>query len=360
PTGGKASKPVATVGNATVSPSGNFDVTFTWPAAANQVNKGYSICSLLASNGSVVSSLDDGPFTVLAATPPTLNISVSHVAAGGMLTVSGKNWVPPQPLNIDIAGCADCDPHNSTVATTTTSSAGLNSGIFNLTVPIPATTPPGNYVVNVFSQSGPLDAFHLSTGVQHLTITAPPVTPTVVASPSVTASATAITTPTGSTTGSNNSGSSNGNNSFLVIVLIAMVFLLLAIAGLVFYMLALRKRQNSPPGGPSSYPGNGQFNPQSMSGGPMTPLSPGPGQQMNQQRQFNNSSNSGYRGNNNQFWQNNPPSQAGYNDVQQGQPSAQRTCMRCGSPLSPHSAVCGRCGMQHMATSDHDSPTIAY
>lgn len=321
------------VGNITPSADGTFSSQFTWPSAAGQVNKTYSICSLLASNNTVASSLDDGPFTVLAG-QPTLKISASSVVAGGTLTISGQNWVPPQPLDIDIADCPDCDPGNSTIATATTNSVGLNSGTFHITVPILATAAPGNYVVNVFSQNGPLDAFHLTgTGVRQLVVTAPPVaaTPTVAPSPSPAATATANATPTVTANPtSNTSNSSSGSNTGLFIgVLIAIVVLLIAIAGLIFYMLAQRKKQQEPPSPPSGYPGARPMNQYSASGGPMTPFPPGPGQPMNQ------------------------PGQQSF---------ANRNCVRCGSVLAPNSAICGRCGLPNtsMSVSDPNGPTIAY
>ncbi len=341
------------VPHVTIDPSGTFSANFFWPAVVGK-NRTYSICGIVSADNSVVSTRDDGPFTVLAANAPTLTVSAASVAAGGTMTVSGKNWVPPQPLNIDIAACADCDPGNSTIVTTVTSSTGLNSGTFSMTVPIPATAAPANYVVNVFSQNGPLDAFHLPVGVQHLAVTAPLITPTPTTAPTAvpTATTTVGATPTTAarTTSNTNNGSAGGSNGLLVVVVIAIVVLLVAIAGIIFYMLLQRNKQSLPPSGPPSqplgYPGSGQFNQYGGSNNPMTPFPSGPGQQMNQQGQFGNSPN------NQQLWQGN----------QQGQQAWQgsQTCVRCGSPLTPNSAICGRCGTHNTAMSDPNGPTIAY
>lgn len=344
---------VQSVGNVTPSASGTFDANFSWPAKAGQVNQAYSICSFQTGTNAVASSLDDGPFTVLSASKPTLSISASSVAPGGSITVSGQNWVPPQPLNIDIAGCADCDPGNSTIATTTTSSTGLNSGTFSISVPISGTAAPGNYVVNVFSQSGPLDAFHLpGVGIQHLVVTAPPaVTPTVSPSPSATTSPTASTTPTATTNStpstSTNNNSSGNNTPLLIGVLIALVVLLIAIAGIIFYMLSQRNKQNVPPSPSTNYPRSGPFQQYNASGGPLTPFPPS---SMSQQGQSNQPPSYGYPSPNQQAWQGNPQSQQSFN----------QRCMRCGNVLSPDSAICGRCGLHNTALSDPNDPTIAY
>lgn len=350
----QASNSLANVGSVTPSSSGTFDANFDWPSAAGQVSKTYSICSLTASDGTAASSRDDGPFTVLSASKPTLTISAGSVVAGGSIIVSGKNWVPPQPLNIDIAGCADCDPGNSTIATTTTSSAGSNTGTFSITVPIPPTAAPGNYVVNVFSQNGPLDAFHLSgVGAQHLAVTAPPVaaTPTITPSPSPTviASPTVAPTPTTTAQTSGTTNTSGSNTGLLIGVLVVIIVLLLAIASLVFYMLGQRNKQGPPPSQPSGRPETRQFPQYATSGGPQTPFPSNPGQSMSQGGQFNNASQNGHAGDYHpQSWSGNQPSFAPQN------------CVRCGSPLTPNSAICGRCGLHNTAASDPDGPTITY
>ena len=58
--------------SATTDSSGKFAQNFSWPVAAGQVNKEYSICAARATDGNIVSHRDDGPFTVLAASPPVI------------------------------------------------------------------------------------------------------------------------------------------------------------------------------------------------------------------------------------------------------------------------------------------------
>lgn len=271
---------VATI---TTDNSGGFTQNFPWPATANKVNQGYSICSLLASNNSLISSQDDGPFTVLASSPPVINISATSVAAGGTVTVTGQNWVPPQTVAVVIAGCAACDPGNTYVTNANATSAGLNSGSFSVAIPIPSKTKPGNYVVDALTKTG-LEAFY-TTGVKHLTITAASVAPTPTPSPSSTvqpsptpspttpatvapsptpaASATSagasdtsgtVTTTNDSSGGSSATGSSGSSKSGIVFALIGMAVALFFIAGVILFALRRKRRrdiavaQNRPPG----------------------------------------------------------------------------------------------------------------
>ncbi len=297
---------VATVSSVTTDNRGQFAQNFSWPVSAGEVNKEYSICAVSASDGSVVSSRDDGPFTVLSSTPPVIALSASSVTAGNTLTITGHSWVPPQPVNINIAGCADCEPGNTEVASTVIDSTGLNDGSFSVTVTIPASTKTGNYVVNAFTQSG-LDANYIvGSGVQHLAInSATPtatstatVTPTATAAVTATVATTATTLPTVTATGttvtanSNTStnGSSNGGdgggNGPMILLFVALGVLLLAIAGVVIFMLLQRSSLGkrplpntlpaharnhgqlaSPYGGPSSNPGNAMQSMQYMQQG---------------------------------------------------------------------------------------------
>ena len=278
----KQSVVTVVVATITTDSSGGFTQNFPWPATANKVNQGYSICSVLVSNNSLASSQDDGPFTVLASSPPVIDISATSVAAGGTVTVTGQNWVPPQPLSVVIAGCAACDPGNTYVTNASATSAGLNSGSFSVAIPIPSKTKPGNYVVDALTKTG-LEAFY-TTGVKHLTITAAPVTPTPTPSPSPTAQSSPTPSPTALatvapsptpaasatsagasdtsgtvTTTNNSSGSSSGagtsgsSKSGIVVALIGMAVALFLIAGVILFALRRKRRGDvaiaqNPPG----------------------------------------------------------------------------------------------------------------
>lgn len=384
--------PVATVGTATSSSAGQFYQNFSWPAAAGQVNKGYSICAILTADGSVASSKDDGPFTVLTSSPPVIDISSTSVAAGSTVTVTGHNWVPPQAVNINIAGCADCEPGNTEVGTVTTHSTGLNDGSFSVVMTIPATTKAANYVVNALTQSG-MDANH-TTGVKHLTITAAAPTATATVTPTVTATAAATTTPVATVTptaqpASNNTGANNGsdsgNNGLVIGLFAALGLLVLAIAGVVLFMLmqrsaAQRKASSGPPSNYGQTPPGGPFSnggypmqqggPFSNAGYPMQqggPISHGgyPMQQgshgqygqaagavpgyTNQAQQYGSAPNYG------QSMPQQPAQQGwsspahhqymapnGYNDATVANVAL---CANCGLPLAPHEPRCSRCGM---------------
>ncbi len=303
--------PVATVGTATSNSAGQFYQNFSWPVAAGQVNKGYSICAILIADGSVASSKDDGPFTVLTSGPPVIDISSTSVAAGSTITVTGHNWVPPQAVNINIAGCADCEPGNTEVGMVTTHSTGLNDGSFSVVMTIPANTKAANYVVDALTQSG-MDA-NYTTGVKHLAITAtaPTASPTTAATPTVTATTAATTTPVstvtpttipgGNNTGSN-SGSDSGNNGLAIGLFAALGLLVLAIAGVVVFMLMQRSaaQRKASSGPPSNYGQTPPGGPISNGGYPM--------------QQDSSISNAGYP-----MQQGGPISNAGY-PMQQGGP----------------------------------------
>jgi len=376
--------------------SGNFNATFAWPADVGESGKvrKNSICSFSTdSDNTLVSSRDDGPFTVLTDNKPAFSLSPARIAAGNSITVTGQNWVPAQPLNITIASCADCDPGSNNVASATTSSVGLNTGTFSVNVPIPATMAANNYVVNVTSQAGPLDAFHINgLGVKQLAITASTVTPTptTAPSPSVTAVSTQTVTAAPTTTTNSNTGSSNGSgNSPLMIILIVFAVLLLIIGGIIFFVLAQRKKQTTEPasGSPATPPGPFGANQANQFNTLRTPVTPFPqGQPMSTPGQFGNAANNngaypGYNQPNQPWqgnpqsnppgnWQGNPQSNAGFNNFQQqqgnympnqgmGQPGMNRQCIRCGSPLAPNSPVCGVCGTRNSAVDPND-PTVAY
>lgn len=406
------------VGSITSDQSGSFTTSFAWPAGVGGSGhtRANSVCTYTSSTpATLVSSKDDGPFTVLTDNKPTFSLSTTSVAAGTNVTVSGQNWVPPQPINITIASCADCDPGaGAIIAGGTTSSAGLTTGTFSVKISIPANMPPNNYVVNVSTQNGPLDAYHIDgLGVKQLTVTAAATpTPTAEPSPSVTADAspTAAATTT-TTTPATNSSDSNGGGSPVIVILIVLIVLLLGIGGAIFFILARRKQPPTGGGMPGTPPGPfgtnqaGAFNQQRTPVTPFPQSSPMntpagfnqlPGQGgFNQQGSWQGqpqSSNAGFNGfQQNQAWpgnqsglpqnswQGNPQSSnAGFNGFQQNQPfqsqpgnmmpgqgmpaqqaAMNRQCMRCGSPLPPNSPMCSVCGTYN-PTSNPNDPTVAY
>lgn len=390
------------VATATTDATGGFTASFSWPAGVGKAGRtrANSLCSY--SSDTLISSRDDGPFTVLTDHKPTFSLSATRVAAGDKITISGQNWVPPQPVNVTIASCADCDPGaGAVIAGGATTTSGLTTGTFSLSVSIPANMPPNTYVVNVSTQNGPLDAYHINgLGVKQLAVTAAVVTPTPTTepSPSVTAGSnptvTAASTATTNTTGAD---SNSGGNSSLMIILVVLAVVLLAIGGAIIFMLVRRSKQtaNGPPPashGQTATParsfGSGQASQPDV---PQTPLTPFPsGYPMNTpdpvsddggaysgyNQQNINRQNQARLGNAQSNRQSNAPNNAGFNNFQQNQPfqaqqgnsmaspgqgrsSMSRPCIRCGSPLSPGSPLCGICGTYNPAVDPND-PTVAY
>lgn len=360
------------VGTATTDSTGGFTQNFAWPGAAGHVNQGYSICSLLVADNSTASSRDDGQFTVLTASPPVITLSTNSVAAGNTVTVSGQNWVPPQAVSINIAGCAACEPGNTEVTNVSVNSTGLNSGSFSKVITIPANTRPGSYVVDALTQSG-LEAFY-TTGIKHLTISAAPAavtptpspsataqasaTPTIgSASPTTTGTATNVANSTNTGNGSSTTGGGNTGHSTLITVLLVSAILLFAAAALVILMMmrSSRKRargdaqpsmqngfngQNIPPGQ------FGQFSSTGSSPGNYSQQFGQSGQQLgNYPQQFGQPvqqpSGNGFA----------PPfaqpteANTSINNFAQRQATYAPTCPNCGRPLAPNAINCSVCGM---------------
>lgn len=255
-------------GKAQVDSAGAFDYNFVWPPAANSGM--YSICAYNTVDGLPVGNIDDGPFTALAPSAPSVSVSSASVAAGQSITVTGKNWVPPQDVNVYIAACVDCD--GPIVVSGTAHSSGLNTGSFSITFTIPANATPGNYVAGANAHNGILDVG--PGGGKAVAINAAAAaTPTV--APTATAQATA-TTAIGSGAGAGNgSNSGSAESGVSPLVLAGVGVLLLIIALIVLLLVALSRRgtkkktpgrADGPPpgwGGPRPYAGNG--------GAPVTP-----------------------------------------------------------------------------------------
>lgn len=252
----KLSQKVPVGGDVTVGADGTFDAAFDWPADANSGQ--WSICAYLSATGFPLldGNLDDGPFTVLAPTPPSISVSAATVAPGGTLTVTGHNWLPAQgSIFVYLGPCADCD--GQPVASTQATSGP--DGSFTATLALPASAQGGTNIVSANAHQGLLDIGN--AGAKHVNVLVQP-SPTASTAPTVTATtAPTVTTTAGSTggTGSNN----NDNTGLLVGLGVAIVLLLAAVAGLVAYLLV---RRNSTPGGPGEGFG-GPGGPSSQPGG---------------------------------------------------------------------------------------------
>lgn len=222
---------VAIPGTAVVSGTGTFDFSFDWPAGAS--SNLWSICAYRDADHSTIFNIDDGPFSVLSATPPAISISPSTVTPGGSVTVTGHSFVPAQLVHLIVATCVNCGGGIVLGSTDVTSTGGS----FSVTIPIHSDASPGAYKVGALSANGVLDTG--PTGAQNLTVQA---APTATPMPTATTAPTA-TTPAGSAA----SGANGGGSAMLLIVLgIVVVVLLAALAGVFVYFLT---RRGIPPGG---------------------------------------------------------------------------------------------------------------
>lgn len=379
---------ITVVNSVTSDATGNFDASFLWPAAAGTVGQTYSICGRVLSDGSLYSILDGtGPFTVLASNPPAIQLASNPVTAGDTLTVTGQNWVPPQPVKVTISTCFSCSP----TITKTVNSTGLNTGTFSVDIPIPADLPAGNYAINATAQA--LDASN-NEAIPTLVVNPPAVpSPAATVTPTPTPTATAVPSPTAVATanaGSNNTApASTDNTPFLLpIVLGAIGLVVLIIVALLVFMLA-RRRPRSPevaPTVPSMPVQAGPYNspvtpppsnfrpPVGIT--PALPISPPPasvpvtvqnsvgqagytpvlqnevghpGPQVGSQPDFNQPTL--------------PASGPSYPPVQRQVPPAPNNllasgiCARCGTPLDSGALFCGNCGATVGGQSDPDQLT---
>jgi hypothetical protein len=238
------------IGSVGVDSSGKFDFNFDWPSAANHGQ--YSVC-VYQPDGSTAANFDDGPFSVLSAGRPSIALNHTTVAAGSTLTVTGKNWVPPQKVHVLVGVCMYCDA--PPIANKDVTSGGLNSGTFSVTFTIPAGTAPGDYSVGAFTDNSVLDVG--PSGVKKINVT-PPATPTPV--PTATAAATASTVGGVGGTGTNGTGTGLSGDTLLIALVIGLIGLLAIVLVVALVLLLRRRKPEQQPGTPAipgGYPAGG-------------------------------------------------------------------------------------------------------
>lgn len=221
--------------------AGKFDYSFTWPAAAS--SNLWSICSYDSVN-SAIGSEDDGPFSVLTSSPVMVSLNKPSFQAGETVPVTGLNWLPgsQRSIFVYIGPCVDCG--GAPIASATTTSAADGSFTVNLTIPTNAA--PGNYLVSANGYNGLLDVGQANS--IPITVTGAIPTATTAAPTATTAPTATSTTVVGGTTGGTHTSSGGDNTGLLIALIVGLVLLLAALAGLVAFLITRRKGSSGPSG----------------------------------------------------------------------------------------------------------------
>ena len=134
------------VDQVTVQSNGEFSTYFAWPLTLNKVNQEYSMCARAANDVVVSSRNTPGPFVVVTASPPDINVWPTTVAAGGTLTVTGQNWVLPHEVTVGFS-----NPRSEItvrgIKVIVVKPDEIKNGMFRISFPIPKHLPPGTYAV---------------------------------------------------------------------------------------------------------------------------------------------------------------------------------------------------------------------
>ncbi|MGH2487685.1 MAG: hypothetical protein ACRDHE_16915 [Ktedonobacterales bacterium] len=235
---------VALSGAATSNATGAFNFSFAWPAAAGSGD--WSICSYDTGH-SPFNALDDGPFSVLSSSPVEVSLTKPSFQQGEAVTVTGLNWLPggQRPITAYIGSCVDCATA-PIVSAVTTSGA---DGSFTTNLTIPASAAPGSYFVGANGYTGLLDVGQ--TGAIPITIAAAIPTATTLA-PTATSVASVAATNTTATSGGAQTGRSGGRDTttLLIGLIVGLVVLVAALAGLIAYVATRRKAATAGPGVP--------------------------------------------------------------------------------------------------------------
>lgn len=150
------------LGSTQVSSTGTFStVTIYWPTGTSVGD--WSVCAYLAGTNTPAtgkSNTDNLAWPVSSPYRPTVSVSPSYLASGGVVTVTGHGWVPAQNgISVFIPSCAACPSDIARYGNAVSSS----SGVFSVQLTIPAGVAHGKYVVRAMgtvildssSESGP-------------------------------------------------------------------------------------------------------------------------------------------------------------------------------------------------------------
>ena len=220
---------------------GTFSLQTTWPDSAGSANTSYYVCAI----ASGPTALSSNTFTVAA--PVQGDVRPSSVPQGGQVTVTGSNWLPPQPLNVSIVvGNSGAAP-----IVTQTSTPDAN-GNFSVTLTIPANADTRAYAVSVSApnEQTPQMTFVANNAVAvTLAATATPVpSPMATTTPTMTPTPTTIPTgvaqtngPGGTNTGNTDSNNSGNSATPVFLFVLGGLGLLLVIAGIVVFAVYARQ-----------------------------------------------------------------------------------------------------------------------
>jgi hypothetical protein len=252
------STPRVLVGQAPVDVTGKFDFNFDWPSAASAGD--WSICAYGQDGSPVLNgNIDDGPFRVLSANPPSIALSTNNTQPGQAVTITGKHWLPAQGgIFVYIGPCADCG--GAPIVSTTLSSDA--SGNFSVSLPIPSNTALATYIASAHNTNEQGSVLDLINNGPHLTVAAAAPTATTAPSPTATSAPTATATKASAGNGGGSTSASNGggsNTGLLIGLVVAIVALLAALAGILAYLAT--QRRNAAPSGPNGPSGPGGYGP---------------------------------------------------------------------------------------------------
>lgn len=203
--------------------NGAFNISPTWSSSANQPGTAYFICAISAQTN--VTAVSSATFTVAQA--PAIAIATNAANAGDQVTITGSNWLPPQPLTVTIASSQGATP----IAQQGVTSA--SDGTFSITLPISQTAASGSYNIYVIANN---DTTLKAEADNVLNVTAVQATPTATAVPSPTPSP--VVTPTATATPAATGGGSGGGSSTMTFLIFGMggIGVILVIVGLTMYI----------------------------------------------------------------------------------------------------------------------------
>ncbi|HEX8731662.1 MAG TPA: hypothetical protein VF725_06330 [Ktedonobacterales bacterium] len=240
---------ISVPGSTTVSSTGAFStVTIYWPTGTSVGD--WSVCAYV--NGKPATptgNTDNLAWPVSSPYRPTVSVSPTYLASGGVVTVTGHGWLPAQNgINVTIAPCGGCS-YIARYGNAISSS----SGVFSVQLTIPAGLAHGKYLVRAMgtvildssSESGP----YLWIGVMPTPTPRPTPRPTPTPKPTATATATpaptitpfvAATATPAVVVAAGSGGQSGGPGGWLYVGLAALLVVLIG-GGLIVWTLIRRR-----------------------------------------------------------------------------------------------------------------------